>query len=45
MTPLSDPLPITPFTHPDTGEKYLLIGGWIRHPGDLDFQRSAWMLQ
>jgi hypothetical protein len=34
----------TPFTHPGTGDKFHLIGGWIRHPGSDDLLRSAWVL-
>jgi polyhydroxybutyrate depolymerase len=34
----------SPFTHPDTGAMYHLIGGWVRHPGSPELQRSAWVL-
>jgi arylformamidase len=34
----------TPFTHPDTGARVHLIGGWIRHPAGGELNRSSWML-
>lgn len=34
----------TPFTHPDTGARVHLIGGWIRHPDGGELNRSSWML-